>query len=200
MEDFNFKNGQVIWVKNPDIVYQLDEIVPSSIVFGLENIKSRHLENAYQKNEHYWKFEDHILEYRDILEGSPYLFRVNSEFRLEFYTDTRSCKIDGVEVNQNAEGFSVNDYLGLVKTLPEKHPIKHRGISGPSGYYIHQQDSMTKLILEKNPVLYGTFLDKIDGGYRFFFSFYDSNQIEEFNLKLRPLVRSNKIDIISKQK
>ena len=59
---------------------------------------------------------------------------------------------------------------------------------------------MTKLILGKNPVLYGAFLDKIDGGYRFFFSFHDSNQIEEFNLKLRSSIRSNKIDIISKQK
>lgn len=110
MEDFNFKSGQVIWVKDPEIIYQLKEKVPLSIVFGLENIKSRYLENEYQKNEHYWKFKDHILEYIEISKGSPYLFRANSEFRLEFYTDTRSCKIDGVEVNQNAEGFSVKDY------------------------------------------------------------------------------------------
>lgn len=49
MEDFNFKSGQVIWVKDPEIIYQLKEKVPLSIVFGLENIKSRYLENEYQK-------------------------------------------------------------------------------------------------------------------------------------------------------
>lgn len=200
MEDFNFKSGQVIWVKDPDIIYQLDEIVPFSIVFGLDKIRPRREPINFSENRNQWNFRDHILEYNEISKGSPYLFRVNSEFRLEFYTDTRSCKIGGIEVNQNAEGFSVNDYWDLIKTLPEKHPIKHMGISGPPGYYIYQQDSMTKLILGKNPVLYGTFLDKIDGGYKFFFDFHDSNQIEEFNLKLRPLIRSNKIDIISKQK
>ncbi len=206
MEDFNFKSGQVIWVKDPDIIYQLDEIVPFSIVFGLDNETQLAIRDKYVKpinfseNRNQWKFKDHVLEYIEVLKGSPYLFRTNSEFRLEFYTDARSCKIDGVEINQNAEGFSAKDYWNLVKTLPEKHPIKYRGLSGPPGYYIYQHDSMSKLILNKNPVLYGTFLDKIDGGYKFFFDFHDSNQIEEFNLKLRPLIRSNKIDIISKQK
>lgn len=41
---------------------------------------------------------------------------------------------------------------------------------------------------------------RIDGGYKFFFDFHDSNQIQEFNLKLRPLIRSTKIGSLLKQK
>jgi hypothetical protein len=80
MEDFNFKSGQVIWVKDPDIIYQLDEIVLFSIVFGLDKIRPRREPINFSENRNQWNFRDHILEYNEISKGSPYLFRVNSAF------------------------------------------------------------------------------------------------------------------------
>ncbi len=178
--NFDFKSGQIIWVKNPKISYRSKSM---TWVLYHGGTHTQDLTPMIEKN---------IVQYQ------TYLFRTNGEFRFGFYEEKRSCKVNGVEVNQNAEGFSVDKFWELVKILPEGHPIKNRGLSGPPGYYLFRQSSMSDYIINNNPILSGEFLDYHEEGYRFLFSYHTDNDIKSFNNLMKPMERNSKISSILK--
>ncbi len=183
---FDFIDGQIIWVKIPEILYK-------------SSVNIWHYENSGIYNTSESKILEGLSLFidRSLIQYEHYLFRVSGEFEFGYYTEKRSCKVNGVEVNQNAEGFSVDKFWELTKTLPIGHPIKGRGLSGPPGNYVFRQGPMSEYIMNNNPILSGQLLDEYEGGYRFFVHYHTDGDIRSFNDEImKPINRDDKISSI----
>lgn len=187
-EDFVFKNDQIIWVRNPKIICYSDTM---PYAWHGDDFDKKYMSREYS----FYPF----LKDDKLIKRKYYLFQsLGSEFELGFHHDTRSCKINGIEMNQNGEEFDSDKYWEIVKTLPNTHPMKHRGISGPPGYYVYSQ-STTSEFISNNPstILLGEFLDHHNDGVRFCVGYYyKPEDVLRFNNLFKSENRNNKISTI----
>lgn len=183
-DSFDFIDGQIVWVKNPEISHKSKSKIWHYVNSSHNTPESKILEDLSP------------LIDKNLIQYEHYLFRVSGEFKFGFYAEKRSCKVNGVEVNQNAEDFSVDKFWELTKSLPEGHPIKGRGLHGPPGNYVFRQGPMSEYIMNNNPILSGQLLDKYEGGYRFFVHYHTDGDIRSFNGIVKSMIRDDKISSI----